>query len=119
MKQPCANGGDEQSGQPRGDWGASHFCNKYKYSRQLKIKYRIIEKYKKQLINTKMTPEEQNIIDKNLAEVAAILYKYTSAEELNDFEQVELSVRKQLWEKVAPLIGNFFLTQQEGRKLDE
>lgn len=55
-----------------------------------------------------MTPEEQKLIEKNLAEVAAILYKYTSAEELSDFEKVELSVRKQVLEKVTPQIGSFF-----------
>jgi len=66
-----------------------------------------------------MTPEEQKLIEKNLAEVAAILYKYTSAEELSDFEKVELSVRKQVLEKVTPQIGSFFLTQPEVRKPDE
>jgi len=66
----------------------------------------------------KMTPEEKMIIEKNLAEVSAILYKYTPTEELSDFEQVELSVRKQILEQVAPQIGNFFLTQQEERKPD-
>ncbi len=55
-----------------------------------------------------MTPEEQMIIEKNLVEVAAILYSYTLAEELSDFEQVELSVIKQILEQIAPQIGNFF-----------
>ncbi len=33
-----------------------------------------------------MTPEEQMIIEKNLAAVAAILYKYTPTEEFSDFK---------------------------------
>ena len=48
---------------------------------------------KKLLITKKkMTPEEERIIERKLEEVDLILYKNTSAEELEDFEKVELSV---------------------------
>ena len=55
-----------------------------------------------------MTPEKQLILDPKLREVAEILYNNTSSEELATFETIELSVREQLLEKVAPKIGEFF-----------
>ena len=55
-----------------------------------------------------MTPEEQATIDQKLREVAEILYKNTSSEELATFETIELSVRGHLLGKVAPRIGEFF-----------
>lgn len=55
-----------------------------------------------------MTPEEQLVIKRNLEQVASILYKNTTAEELEDFETVELTIRKQILAHVAPNIGNFF-----------
>ena len=60
-----------------------------------------------------MTPEEEKIIEKNLEEVASILYKNTLLEEGEDFEKVELAARKQIIDHVAPRIGNFFLRVQE------
>jgi hypothetical protein len=59
-----------------------------------------------------MTPEEQQKIKINLQEIAAIFYKNTPAEKLQDFESVELSVREHLIETVAPEISSFFLTRQ-------
>ena len=53
-----------------------------------------------------MTPEEQATIEENLREVAEILYKNTSSKELTSFETIELSVREQLQETVAPEISN-------------
>ena len=66
-----------------------------------------------------MTPEEQLIVDQKLREVAEILYKNTSSEELATFETIELSVRKQLLKKVAPKIGEFFSAKQEEVKREE
>ncbi|MEM6611542.1 MAG: hypothetical protein AAF652_04675 [Cyanobacteria bacterium P01_C01_bin.72] len=60
-----------------------------------------------------MTPEEQAEVDQKLKEVAEILYKNTSDEELVTFETIELSVREQLLKTVAPKIGEFFYLQQQ------
>ena len=49
-----------------------------------------------------MTPEEQLTIDQKLKEVAEILYKNTSEEELATFETIELSVRNHLHLKSFP-----------------
>lgn len=66
-----------------------------------------------------MTPEEKRIIQQNLEEVAQILYNNTPDSQLQDFENVELSVREHLMETVAPTIGTFFLTKQEGIPQEE
>lgn len=59
-----------------------------------------------------MTPEEQQKIKINLQEIAEILYKNTSVNNLQSFESVELSVREHLIETVAPEISGFFLTRR-------
>lgn len=66
-----------------------------------------------------MTPEEQLTIDQKLREVAEILYKNTSSEELATFETIELSVRGHLLGKVAPKIGEFFSIKQGEIKQEE
>ena len=66
-----------------------------------------------------MTPEEQVIVQLKLKEIASILYKNTSSEELETFETVELSVRKHLLETVATEIGEFFLAKQGEKKQEE
>jgi hypothetical protein len=66
-----------------------------------------------------MTPEEQAIVNRKLTEVAEILYKNTSPEELKTFETIELSVREHLLETVAPEIGNFFFTTLEATNQGE
>jgi hypothetical protein len=66
-----------------------------------------------------MTPEEQAIVNRKLTEVAEILYKNTSPEELKTFETIELSVREHLLETVATEIGNFFFTTLEETKQGE
>jgi hypothetical protein len=77
------------------------------------------ENPEKQILPVKMTPEEKAIIEEKLKEVAEILYKNTHEEELDTFETIEMSVREHLLDTVAPTIGNFFLTRQEGKKLGE
>lgn len=66
-----------------------------------------------------MTPEEQSTIDQKLKEVAEILYSNTPGEELETFETIELSLREHLLGKVAPKIGEFFLTKQGEVKQEE
>lgn len=53
-------------------------------------------------------PEEKSELDTYLTEAARILRKYTETEKLKDFESIELEVRKQMVEVVAPQIGGFF-----------
>ena len=59
---------------------------------------------------------EKQKIKEHLDQVAKILYENTQIEQLNDFENVELAVRKHIIETVAPTIGNFFLIKQEERQ---
>lgn len=55
-----------------------------------------------------MTPEETKEFQAHLEAIAAILFKHTPREQLQDFESIERSVRNQLLEQVSPQIGNFF-----------
>ena len=55
-----------------------------------------------------MTPEETKELQAHLEAAAAILFKHTPSEQLQDFESIERSVRNQLLEQVSPQIGNFF-----------
>jgi hypothetical protein len=66
-----------------------------------------------------MTPEEQQKIKINLQEIAAIFYKNTPGEKLQDFESVELSVREHLIETVAPEISCFFFTRRVEKVREE
>ena len=66
-----------------------------------------------------MTPEEQATVNQKLKEVAEILYKNTSDEELASFESIELSVREHLLETVAPTVGEFFSIQQQEQVQEE
>ena len=66
-----------------------------------------------------MTPEEQAEVERKLKEVAEILYRNTSEEELVTFEAIELSVREQLLKTVAPKIGEFFSPQQQEQMQEE
>ena len=66
-----------------------------------------------------MTPEEQTKVDQKLKEIAEILYNNTPDEELATFETIELSVRGQLLETVAPKIGEFFSIQQQEQAQEE
>ncbi len=66
-----------------------------------------------------MRPEEQEIIERKLEEIAEILYKNTPEEELDTFETIELSVREHLLTTVAPKIGEFFSIQQVEQTQEE
>ena len=61
-----------------------------------------------------MRPEEQEIIERKLEEIAEILYKNTPEEELDTFETIELSVREHLLTTVAAKIGEFFFNSAGG-----
>lgn len=61
-----------------------------------------------------MTPEQRQKLKINLQEIADIFYQNTPPENLQSFESIELTVREQIVEIVAPEISSFFFTQQEG-----
>lgn len=55
-----------------------------------------------------MTSKERYELKKHLKAAAAILYKDTPSEQLQDFESLELALRDQLQAHVQPTIGEFF-----------
>lgn len=68
-----------------------------------------------------MNEQEHEQLNYHLNEIAAILYKNTKPEQLQDFESIETAVRAHLLTEVAPKIGEFFSMpernrSQEGRK---
>jgi hypothetical protein len=56
----------------------------------------------------KLPPDVQAQLDAHLQAVAEILYNHTETDKLQDFESIEVELRTQLLEKVAPPIGDFF-----------
>jgi hypothetical protein len=56
----------------------------------------------------KVTPKETRELNKHLEAAAAILFKNTPKEELQDFESLELALRDQLAAHVHPTFGHFF-----------
>ena len=56
----------------------------------------------------KVTPKETKELNKHLEAAAAILFKNTPEEELQDFESLELALRDQLVVHVHPTFGHFF-----------
>lgn len=56
----------------------------------------------------KVTPKETRELNKHLEAAAAILFKNTPKEELQDFESLELALRNQLAAHVHPTFGHFF-----------
>lgn len=57
-------------------------------------------------------PEDQAQLNEALTEAARILRKYTETEKLQDFEMIEIEVREQLIEVVAPQIAEFFFRRR-------
>jgi hypothetical protein len=58
-----------------------------------------------------MTPEDSQKLEEHLQEIAKILYQNTPQEQLENFETIEITVRNEILTRVAPRIGEFFLTQ--------
>lgn len=56
----------------------------------------------------KMLPEVKAEMKAHLEAVARILRQHTEPEKLQDFESIEIEVRKQVQEEVTPRIGEFF-----------
>jgi len=60
------------------------------------------------VIDSAMTPEETQALQTHLEAAAAILFKNTPAEKLQNFQSIERSVREQVQEHISPEMGNFF-----------
>lgn len=58
-----------------------------------------------------MTPEDRQKLEERIEGIAQILYQNTPQEQLENFETIEITVRNEMLTKVAPRIGEFFLTQ--------
>jgi hypothetical protein len=61
----------------------------------------------------KMTAEDQAKLKAHINETAALLRKYTEPEKLETFEGIELELRAQMLDVVAPQIGEFFCLKGE------
>lgn len=60
-----------------------------------------------------MPPEKQALLEHHLTESARLMREYTEPEKLKDFESIEVEVRNQVIEVVAPTIGEFFSQKEE------
>jgi hemerythrin-like domain-containing protein len=63
-----------------------------------------------------MTPEEQKEIQEYVKAISKILYRHTDKERLETFESIEMTVREKILTEIAPQIGEFFLTEEKGRR---
>ena len=55
-----------------------------------------------------MTPEETQALQAHLEAAAAILFKHTPADQLQDFESIERTLRDHMLASVSPPISHFF-----------
>lgn len=66
-----------------------------------------------------MTPEDKQLLEVHIKEIAKILYKNTPPEKIKTFEGIETSVRDQVLEHISPKIAFFLsekrLEQQRGK----
>lgn len=66
-----------------------------------------------------MTPEDKQLLEVHIKQIAKILYKNTPPEKIETFEGIETSVRDQVLEHVSPKIAFFLsekrLEQQKGK----
>ena len=60
-----------------------------------------------------MPPEESILLNEYLTESARLMRKYTEPDKLRNFESIEVEVRKQMVELIAPVIGEFFFQKEE------
>jgi hypothetical protein len=67
----------------------------------------------------KVTPKETRELNKHLEAAAAILFKNTPKEELQDFESLELALRDQLAAHVHPTFGHFFYGEVPKQQQEE
>jgi hypothetical protein len=65
----------------------------------------------------KMIEEDQAKLAEYIKGAAALLHKYTEPEKLETFEGIELELRVQIQEVVAPQIGEFFSRKGENESV--
>ena len=65
-----------------------------------------------------MNREEQEKLEYHLQEAAKILFENTPSEKVQDFDSIEMTVRKHFLDTVAPDIASFFcrIDRDEGWK---
>lgn len=61
-----------------------------------------------------MLPEEQQILEESLRQIAKLYHKYTPKENLKDFEGIELSIRNIILENIGPQFASFFFEAEAG-----
>jgi hypothetical protein len=66
-----------------------------------------------------MNSKDRYELDKHLKAAAAIIFKNTPEDQLQDFESLELALRDQLQANVQPTIGNFFWKAAQEQKQEE
>ena len=66
-----------------------------------------------------MNREEQEQLQHHLKEAAKILFENTPSEQVQDFDSIEMTVRKHILDTVAPDIASFFLQNRQGRRLEK
>ena len=64
----------------------------------------------------KWTAPEQEQLQHHLKEAAKILFENTPSEQVQDFDSIELTVRKHVLDTVAPDIASFFLQNRDWTK---
>ena len=58
-----------------------------------------------------MTPSDNQELQAHVLAIAEILYRNTDQAQLQDFEQIEATVRQHMLTQVSPRIGEFFCIQ--------
>ena len=69
----------------------------------------------------KLNPQEQAKLEQLLQEAAKLMKQGTESDKLQDFESIEIELRDQLRQRVAPVLAEVFLsqTQSESQKHKE
>jgi hypothetical protein len=65
-----------------------------------------------------MNPEQQQVLDEHIQEIAKILHEDTPPEELKSLAGIEQAVRNQVQKHIAPKIGFFLLKQRREQVQD-
>lgn len=60
-----------------------------------------------------MSPEVKALIDDYTTALARLMREHTEPEKLKDFESMEVEIRDQMVELIAPKIGKFFFQKEE------
>jgi hypothetical protein len=66
-----------------------------------------------------MNSHDRYELNKHLKAAAAIIFKNTPEDQLQDFESLELALRDQLQANIQPAIGNFFWKAAQEQKQEE